>query len=272
MVLSGLSAVLLRPVPSFSDIVQSVRQGTSPPVPEEWKQGRTAYGGLSAGLLVEVAHKRIIDLPQLRSLQVQFTGPVTGDPDLSARLLRQGRNVTSVGAEASVEGKPVANALVIFGAGRESTLDIDDASPRVAAPEACELFMPPGTPFVPAFIPNFEIRFAGGQRPMAGDPEGRILAWVRHRDPADHDGESAFVCLGDVLPPAAFAAMRAPVPISSVNWQLNLLREPETREGWFLVESHQTAAREGYSSQRMRYWNTEGRLVAEGMQAVAVFG
>ena len=211
-------------------------------------------------------------LPPLRSLQMNFTGPVTGDPVFGVRLLRQGRNVTSVAVEASVDGGAVGNALALFGADRESVLDIDMASPSVPTPEMAEDFMPEGTPFVPNFIPNFELKMAGGFRPMTGAKEGHLLAWVRHRDPTAHSGETAFVCLGDVLPPAAFPAMTAPVPISSANWTLNILREPVTENGWFLIESRQSAARAGYSSQVMRFWNTSGQMVAEGTQCVAVFG
>ena len=40
---------------------------------------------------------------------------------------------------------------------------------------------------------------------------------------------------------------------------------------WWHVESRLTAARGGYSSQIMRIWNTEGRLVVEGLQSIAIF-
>ena len=259
-------------MPSYSEIAQPFKSGRAAEVPDSWKQGRTAYGGLTSALCIEAARLALPDLPPLRSLQMNFTGPVTGDPEFEATLLRQGRNVTSVAVEARVEGGAVGNALALFGADRDSVLDIDLSAPSVVSPEMAEDFMPEGTPFVPNFIPNFELKIAGGARPMTGAKEGHLLAWVRHRDPEDHEGETAFVCLGDVLPPAAFPVMTSPVPISSANWTLNLLREPTTRDGWFLIESRQSAARAGYSSQVMRFWNTDGQMIAEGMQCVAVFG
>ena len=211
-------------------------------------------------------------LPQLRSLQMNFTGPVMGDPSFAARTLRKGRNVTSVAVDATVDGADVGNALCIFGAARESVLEVDDPAQDAPAPGECPDFAPASTPFLPQFFRNFEVKLAGGQRPMAGAEEGYVLAWARHADADSRGGMGSFICLGDVLPPAAFPMMRQPCPISSVNWMMNLLRSPETEEGWYLIESRQTAAREGYSSQRMRFWNVEGQLVAEGMQAVAVFG
>ena len=52
----------------------------------------------------------------------------------------------------------------------------------------------------------------------------------------------------------------------------NLLTDtPETEDGWWQVESRLTAASGGYSSQVMRIWNTDGELVVEGMQSIAIF-
>jgi len=65
-------------------------------IPESWRQGRTAYGGLTAGLSLIAAQKQFPDLPPFRSVTVNFIGPVSGDPVFTSRLLRQGRNVTSV--------------------------------------------------------------------------------------------------------------------------------------------------------------------------------
>ena len=246
------------------------------PVPSTWKQGRTAYGGLTAALCLEAARLDMPDLPALRSLQINFVGPVTGSPVFDAELLRRGRNVASVAVQARVGGNTVALAQCIFGHSRESVVVEDVPMPDGPSWSEAEPFFPPDMPdvmeaFVPAFFRNFDVRLVAGSRPMMGAERGHVRTWVRHRDEASRTGESAFVCLGDAMPPAAFATLRAPAPLSSVNWTLNLLRAPETEDGWYLFDTEQTAARDGYSSQRMRYWNTAGELVAEGMQAVAVF-
>ena len=266
---------------TFLDISADLETGYRARVPDGWRQGRTAYGGLTAALCA-VAARKDRELAELRSLMINFTGPVMGDPGFAARVLREGRNVTSMGVDVSIDKDGTAttagNALMIFGAARDSVLDVDCAAPEVSAPENAEPLIPPGGEvFAPNFIGNFEIKLVGGARPMTGAAEGRMLCWVRHRHPGawnlrGADAEAAFVCLGDALPPAAFPMMRSPVPISSVNWTLNLVRAPVSEGGWFLVESEQLAAREGYSSQAMRYWDREGQLVAQAMQAVAVFG
>ena len=265
-------------MPSYVSIRDDLRADAAGAihVPSTWKQGRTAYGGLTAALCVEAARLSVPDLPALRSLQVNFAGPVTGAPVFDAMLLRRGRNVASVAVEARVGNNTVALAQCIFGEARESTVSEDVPMPDGPLWNEAEPFFPPNMPeameaFVPAFFRNFEVRLVAGHRPFSGASKGYVRTWARHIDEASRAGESSFVCLGDVLPPAAYPTLRTPAPISSVNWTLNLLRPAKTEDGWYLVESEQTAARDGYSSQRMRYWNTASELVAEGMQAVAVF-
>jgi acyl-CoA thioesterase len=92
----------------------------------------------------------------------------------------------------------------------------------------------------------------------------------------DRDGldpVSELILLGDVLPPGAMRAMERPGPLSSINWSFNLLDiEPATQDGWWLSQNASQHADGGYSSERLRLWNTEGRQVMDGMQCVAIFG
>lgn len=242
-------------------------------IPDNWRQGRTAYGGLTTGLAFSATEKAFPGLPPLRSAQVTFVGPVVSDPGLTPRLLRQGRNVTTVIVEASCGDNNVAVATFMFGASRPSQLNATLPATMSPAPEDCALFIPEGFQnMAPGFTQNFETRLVAGHRPLAGAQEGYIRVWSRHKDKASQNGIGSFLTLGDVLPPAAAPTMKSMSAISSMNWQMNIL-EPETGtdEGWWQVETKQTAAKDGYSSQVMRFWNRAGVLVAEGMQSVAVF-
>lgn len=49
--------------------------GTIYTITEEWMQGRTTYGGLSAALCLAGTLSAHADLPPLRSAQVAFIGP-----------------------------------------------------------------------------------------------------------------------------------------------------------------------------------------------------
>lgn len=243
----------------------------SPDLPDSWKQGRTAYGGLSAGLLLARARGDHPDLAPLRSALVNFTGPVTSSPDITTEVLRAGRNVTTVYARADVEGRAVCTATFSFGAARESHVSVDCPAPKSPSPEDCEPFTEKGSSFVPPFLHNFETRLIEGTRPMQGGTKGYLRMWARHSDTASREGETSLLCLADILPPSTFPIMKKFGPVSSMTWICNILRDPKTTDGWYMVEADLTAARDGYSSQVMRMWNMDGDLVVDGMQSIAIF-
>ena len=260
----------------FNEIAQSMTQteeGYRGIIPEGWRQGRTAYGGLTAGLSLLAARKQFPGAPPFRSATINFIGPVTADPVFSSRLLRQGRNVTSIETQGRAEGKVISNTTFIFGGLRDSSIFEDCPAPEAPKPEDCEPFTPSGAEgFVPSFFNRFDTRLIAGARPMSGADEGYIRTWSRHADPASREGMASLLTLGDVLPPAAAPLFKQMGAISSVNWIFTVLTDiPQTEQGWWHVETKLTAAAGGYSSQVMRIWNTQGQLVAEGMQCVAIF-
>ena len=242
------------------------------PITDDWRQGRTVYGGLTSGLALAATQMAFPDLPPLRSAQINFIGPVTSDPVITPVLLRQGRNVTSVRTDMHCDDKIVATIVFIFGGSRESHVSATLPAPDTPAPDDCELFTPPQfEKYVPKFFLRFDTRLIAGGRPASGMEDGYIRAWARHKDPASRDGAASFLTLADVLPPAAAPTFKTFGPLSSVNWQMNFVSDITTTDGWWHVETQQTAARDGYSSQVMRFWNAGGELVAEGMQSVAIF-
>ncbi len=260
----------------FAEIASSMQLengGYRASIPDNWRQGRTCYGGLTAGLAVAAAELSYENLPPLRSVNVNFVGPVTGDPLFTPKLLRQGRNVTMIEVIATVGDDVVGTVTCAFGTARESDLNVEYTTTPARAPEDCEPFTPPQmADFVPKFFHRFETQLIGGGRPMSGKDEGYIRAWSRHHDPASREGTASFVTLSDVLPPAAMPMFKKMGPVSSMTFLLNILDDaPITKDGWWQVESRQTAARGGYSTQVMRFYDYQGRLVAEGLQSVTIF-
>ena len=241
-------------------------------ISEGWKQGRTAYGGLTTGLVVAATQKAFPDLPMLRSIQMNFTGPVSGDPVFIPTLLRQGKNVTTVRVDVKCENAYVGTSVLMFGVTRQSVLSETLAAPVALQPDDCAPFTPiAAEQFVPAFFLRFQTKLIDGNRPVSGAKEAYIRAWSRHVDENSRIGMASFLTIGDVLPPAALPTLKQFAPVSSMNWHMNILRSPETEDGWWHIETRQTAAQDGYSSQVMRFWNSKGDLVAEGIQSVAIF-
>ena len=66
---------------TFTKLVQSMtpeNDGWSVTIPDEWMQGRTTYGGLSAALCLQAVQNQFVDLPELRTAQINFIGPAGG--------------------------------------------------------------------------------------------------------------------------------------------------------------------------------------------------
>lgn len=237
---------------------------------DHWLQGRTLYGGASALIAYTAAIRAFPDLPTLRAGQVAFVAPTGPDVELKREVVRQGRNVTQVRSELWCEDRCTLSAFWLFGTEREPNAEYDAAEVAdwPGPPETSEQMMDGKGP---AFIQhNFELRRAQDVR-GPGDPV--VRRWARLADREDLDPISELILLGDVMPPGAMRAMKRQGPISSVNWSFNLLDvRPTTRDGWWLSENASQHAAGGYSSERLKLWNADGKQVLDGMQCVAIFG
>ncbi len=236
----------------------------------DWMQGRTLYGGASALVAFTMAQRAFPNLPPLRGAQVGFVAPLGEEIELSAEIIRQGRNVTQVRSEIHSAGKVALTAFWLFATEREANANkpADGLEDWPGGPENKGTAM---AGQAPSFIEkNFDIRF--GQAKGA-DHGATIRRWARLTEDHDLDPVSKLVLMGDVMPPGAMRIMQRKGPISSINWSFNVL-DPETQsEGeWYLAENASQHADAGYSSERLRMWDTEGRQVIDGLQYVAVFG
>ena len=238
--------------------------------PESWMQGRTTYGGLSSTLCLQAVLRSEEALPPLRSAQISFVGPVGGEVAVTPTLLRRGRNVAFVNADLVGEKGLAVRAVFCFGQSRESRFDEDHvAMPAAPKPEDCEVFIPEG--MGPKFASYFEQRLARGARPVTASEESDHFLWIRHRDKAA-SGMTAMLALADMPPPAILSKFPEPAPTSSMTWLVNfLVDDPQTDEGWWLMQTRAEHAREGYSSQDMLVWNASGQPVIAGRQSVALF-
>ncbi len=237
---------------------------------ESWMQGRTLYGGASSLIAYVMARRAFPNLPPLRAAQVGFVAPVGEDIELSARIVRQGRNVVQVRSELASDGQIALTALWLFGEARPA--NGTHTAPQLADWPGDPLDQPQVEPDRgPSFLrENFEVRY--GQRKDA-QPGPTVRRWVRLRQDEGLDPVSRLVLMGDVMPPGAMRIMERRGPISSINWSFNVLApENVSNDGWYLAENASQHADEGYSSERLRLWDRTGQQVLDGLQCVAIFG
>jgi acyl-CoA thioesterase len=237
-------------------------------IPEHWRQGRTTYGGFSSALALVAAQELDEDLPPLRSAQISFVGPLAGEVEVRARILRQGRNATWAQAEIVAEGAVGLTATFVFMGPVESALHLHDVPPPAGLLAPGEGYQMPDEKG-PSFGPMFDRVFA---LPRQTTPLPEINWWVRVRDRAVLDPMVELLLVGDALPPGVMPLIRTG-PVSSMTWIVNLLTPlPQSADGWWLLRSAGNYAEKGCSSQDMAIWNADGVAVATGMQSIAIFG
>jgi acyl-CoA thioesterase len=239
-------------------------------VPETWHQGRTAYGGFSSALTLVAAQKVGGDLPPLRSAQISMIAPVFGEVEVRARQLRRGRNAVWLAVEITREREVAFTATFVFMGPVDSALHINDRPPPadlIAVDQAQGFVNERG----PSFLGHhFDVRFA---LPRSEGKRPEQCWWVRARDRQGLDLMVELLLCADALPSGVMSLLTPRTPVSTMQWQVNLLTPtPTTREGWWLLRSTGDYAEKGCSSQRMAIWNADGAPMLAGMQSVALFG
>ncbi len=232
-------------------------------IPPDWLQGRTAYGGLSAAIALAAAKATYANLPPLRSAQIAFVGPLSGEVTATPTLLRRGKNSAYISCDVSSADGIGLHALFLFLASRPSAINhLDLTAPDIAPPEA-SLVDPAKLP--QGFLINFDLSVWTASN-------GTVRRWVRLKDRTDLDPEVELITIADALPPAAMTLAKEWGPISTTTWQINLVTDTvQTTDGWWLLEAKTLHAGHGSSSQTMTIWNRDGAPVATAAQSAALF-
>lgn len=260
---------------NFSEILSSTKRNgdvLDAPIPNEWTQGRSAFGGLAAALAYHGVRKLTEEKRPLRGAMISFVGPTSDNVTIDVTPLRSGRTSGSVRSSIKADGVSATEALFTFAELREdSNLEFEPPkSPAEHSPisdPSMEAFRPPFPTFYKQFevVPVFGLPFQQTKTPD-------IYWWIRHIDPAHHQSMEGLLAIGDAMIPAYGTKMNDWAPMSSMNWMINMLTDnPQTEDGWWLLRSTADSANGGYTSQNMAIWNTNKECVFLGRQMVTIF-
>ena len=98
------------------------------------------------------------------------------------------------------------------------------------------------------------------------------MLWLKHRDHVATSSMAGQIALADALPTAAITLFPDRAPFSTMTWAIDVLTDsPDSKSGWWLIESRADATTQGYASQTMTMWNDEGAPVLAMRQTVAIF-
>ena len=245
-------------------------------VPQEWAQGRTAFGGLVVGTALRAMRDFVPKERFLRSLYTSFVGPVKTDIEtsISVEVLRSGKSLSHIEARVTQDDQVCTVILGSFGADHERSLHIEPAK----APEVAHYDGLGEMPFIEGVVPTFTkhiaYRWTVESFPYSGADEARVQGGCRLRD-TDSVGYPELVALLDAWPPPILSKADSFIPASSATWMINFFypieKEALSSEDWWLFDAHSLASVGGYADTDGVLWDSQGRLVAHSRQLAIEF-
>lgn len=256
------------PTPDFASLlVESA-------IPESWLQGRTAFGGVLAGLLLARLEREVDSSRPLRSALLSFVGPArTGPVELKAEVLRAGGSTTQAQGWLRQGDALCATCVALFGAARDGQPHLGDAEPATF-PEPATL---PELPYLPGITPvftrHFEYRWAEGQPPFTGAKQAAIGGWIRFRRPPAALNPAALLALLDAWPVPILSAFTAPGPASTVTWHAQLFADAAALDpgSYLSYRGASRDGRDGYVDLQAELRTASGELLVRATQCVAVY-
>jgi acyl-CoA thioesterase len=241
-------------------------------IPEDWRQGRSIFGGLQVALALRAMRALVPAEVPLRVLQITFVAPPGAEPvTVRARVLRSGKSAVHVEGY-SYDGDQVLSVVTgVFGSRRPSRVEVLPKQPAVTPEAPVGFRFRPGV--TPEFTKHFSMHWLVGGLPFTGTKSTRAVIEVGLQDSAK-TGEEHVVAIADAIPPVAISLLDSPAPGSSMTWTLEMIRDrlddlPLT--GWRL-DADLVAGLDGYTHQSVMVWGPGGELVAISRQCMVIFG
>ena len=245
-------------------------------VPESWAQGRTVYGGLSAGLLCDAVSQGVDAARRLRYLKVGFVRPLeTGKPfRIEMEEISAGRTVVVRSAQIVQDGTARVTAQANFVTRLESQVEIDLFRPPTLKPWNAEGAMQMRGPGLPVFTQFMDFHVTTEGLPFSGREVPEIGGWMRFDTAPDSITKSHLVCLIDAWPPAAVPYYGQVVPLSTISWGIHFAEPLDgVRGDDFLGYLARTNFfKDGYGSSTADIWAPDGRLLAKSYQTFVIYG
>ena len=243
-------------------------------VPDEWQQGRGAFGGLILGIILRAARAYESDETRaVRTLSADIAGPVmVGAVRLRVRALRRGQSQTNLQIDLEQQGAVLTSALCTLSAPRRVDLPgrTPEPPPGASADWSAAEVLPLRAPAGPVFAKHYEYRLAGPM-PFSGSDRAEGVCFLRERDGADELDACSLVALLDAPWPSLFGAVRKPYPMGTVSFsaQFMPLDQPLRADRPLYSPGRMHVLHQGYCLEFRELWAGD-RLVATSQQTMAV--
>jgi len=257
------------------DRVQNTNQEDSLIIPDDWMQGRTAYGGLIASIALASMRKHVAQERKVRSLFVSFVGPVSPEPFfVKTKLLRSGKSVSTVESKLIQNDNVCCTAVGSFGGDRDSKIEIEPIERIQMLEPSKALELPYIDGMTPAFTRHFDYRLAVGELPFSGKSSKEIAGWISFREETICLTEEWLIALADAWPTPVLSQLTEPAAASTLAWSLgfvHLNRNTCSQNDWWSYHCLIDSAERGYAHERSTIFDPEGNLALYSHQTTTVF-
>lgn len=262
-------------IPPLTQISDNVWRVDDLTIPKTWGQGRTAFGGISAGMLYSAVKQRITNDSVLRSFTTNFVGPLTLDMPFSIEvtLLRAGKNVSQFTAHAIQDGKSCVFSQACFGVARTSSVAVENTERHTMAAPTKAKFIPQIPKVTPKFLRYFDLSIDEGGIPFTRKKTSHYHGFMRFKDAPSQITDAHIITLIDAWPPTLLQMMKLPAPASTVSWNIEFLHphKPVSPTDWFAYQAHTRQAADGYGHTEATIWDKDNEVIAISRQTVAIF-
>lgn len=264
-------------IDEYLSLAQSLKDKTDNTmiVSKEWSQGRTVYGGLSAGILYAAAKVYVDKARVLRSMTTNFVGPLISEQafEVSVEVVRAGKNVSQLQARAIQDGKICVVSQFCFAENRISKVEVPNSETHGLTIPTKGKFIPQIPKVTPKFLRHFELAIQDGGIPFSGKKNSHYYGWMRFKKPPLNITDAHIVSLIDAWPPTLLQMLKWPAPASTVSWNLEFIhphRELKPTD-WFAYKADTRQAANGYGHTEATIWDIHGEVIAISRQTVAIF-
>jgi acyl-CoA thioesterase len=240
--------------------------------PDHWFVGRGPNGGFLAALAARAA-EAAAGRP-LRSLSLHFlAAPAVGPLDVSATLVREGRSYSAATVRIDQGGQAMTLALATLGALPDDGAEWDAGSMPAPIPLADTERVPLDQAGIPAFMRNYDMRWALGGQPGSAADLPETGGWIRTTEPRALDAPLV-AAMTDAWAPAAFVALGRFVAAPTLDLTVHIRRALPPAgmgpEDYVLGRFSSRLSVAGVWEEDGELWTPGGELIAQSRQLALV--
>ena len=241
-----------------------------------WETPRGPLGGYVMAILMRGLELAVDDAQrQARSVTMHFLRvPEAGPVEVSAKVEREGRSLTSVSGRLEQGGKPVGLALAAYSKPWEGPT-LNDETPMPEVPEADTIETPTQrqlrgqTP--PAFVERMVMQHRFGDKPFSGADRGETGGWIGIREDRPIDS-LAIAVLADAWFPAPWPRLAELAPAPTIDLTIHFRAPLPVEVPLLLGHFVSRHVRDGFFEEDGLLWAPDGTLVAQSRQLGLLLG